>query len=87
MIFRFEHLELDVAAERAATSPGAHALIGLIATIGHQLNGNPARARAWAEATRGRSPDLTGAEFFRAFPFRDGAIRARLGAVLAQHGF
>jgi TolB-like protein len=84
---REEHPQAAAAGERAATSPGAHALLDLVATIGHQLNGDPARARSWAATARARSPDLTVAEFFRAFPFRDPATRARLGAVLTDHGF
>ncbi len=73
----FSHIVLEESAqaadwaERAARSPGAHALIEMIAVVAHGLNGNDARAKAWAESARARVPDLTDAEFFRAFPFRD----------------
>lgn len=72
--------------ERAARAPGAHPLIELIAAIGHDLNGDAARAQAWAASARRRSPELTGDDFLKAFPFRDPAMRGRVSAALARVG-
>ncbi len=66
-------------AERAARSPGAHVLIAVIAIVAHSLNGDTERANAWAANVRDRRPDLTQADFFRAFPFLDPGFR--------QHGY
>ncbi len=74
-------------AERAARSPGAHALIEMIAVVAHGLNGNDMRAKAWAESARARVPDLTDAEFFRAFPFRDPLTHKHISKTLERFGF
>jgi len=86
-LIRAEHPQAAAAAERAGGSPGAHVLIDLLATAALELNGDPARARAWAAAARAKVPDITTARFFQAFPFRDPATRARLAAMLSRHGF
>ncbi|MEJ0096507.1 MAG: winged helix-turn-helix domain-containing protein [Methylocella sp.] len=89
----FSHIVLEESAqaadwaERAARSPGAHALIEMIAVVAHGLNGNDARAKAWAESARARVPDLTDAEFFRAFPFRDSRTHKRISKTLERFGF
>lgn len=82
-----EVAEAAEAAERAANSPGAHALIELIAVAGHGLNDDDERAAAWARSARARAPDLTRAEFARAFPFRDPATHARITDTLQRFGF
>ena len=82
-----EAAEAAEAAERAANSPGAHALIELIAVAGHGLNDDAARATAWAKSALARAPGLTSAEFFRAFPFRDPATHARIAETLGRFGF
>ncbi len=69
-------------AERAARSPGAHALIEMIAALAHGLNGDEARARAWTQSARQRSPGLSSTDFLRAFPFRDPAARRRISEML-----
>lgn len=69
-------------AERAARSPGAHALIEMIAALAHGLNGDAARAQAWAQSARRRSPGLSSADFLRAFPFRDPVARRRIVEML-----
>ena len=89
----FSHIALGEApqaaawAESAARSPGAHPLIEMLAVAAHGLNGDDARARAWAHSARARSPGLTAAEFLRAFPFRDPVARARFTETLARFGF
>jgi len=74
-------------AEQAASSPGAHCLIALIAVAAHGLNANDAKAKEWAASARARMPDLTSAAFLRAFPFRDPAIRKTVTQTLARYGF
>jgi tetratricopeptide (TPR) repeat protein len=73
--------------ERAARSPGAHPLIEMIAVAAHGLNGDDAKARAWAASARARDPGLTTSAFFESFPFRNQATRARISAILARYGF
>ena len=74
-------------AERAARSPGAHVLIAMIAVVGHALGSDETRAAAWAANVRARNPALTGADFFRAFPMKREATRARVANALTRFGF
>jgi TolB-like protein len=74
-------------AERAARSPGAHVLIAMIASVAHTLAGDDTRAAGWAANVRERNPTLTGADFFRAFPIKPEAARARVAEALARLGF
>jgi TolB-like protein/DNA-binding winged helix-turn-helix (wHTH) protein len=74
-------------AERAARSPGAHVLIGMIASAAHSLAGNPVRAAYWADDVRRRNDTLTREDFFRSFPMKSEPMRERLGQVLSQMGF
>lgn len=74
-------------AERAARSPGAHVLIALIAAIAHALAGDDDRAAAWAADVRARNAALTREDFFRAFPMRSEATKARIASALARLGF
>jgi TolB-like protein len=74
-------------AERAAHTPGAHALIDMIAAVAHHLDGHETRAAIWAESARRRASHLGTADFLRAFPFRDAATRARITNVLNSLGF
>jgi TolB-like protein/Flp pilus assembly protein TadD len=74
-------------AERAANSPGAHALIEMIAVAAHGLNGDDAKARGWAQSVRSRAAHLNADDFLRAFPFRDAQTRVRIKGVLSKLGF
>lgn len=73
--------------ERAARSPGAHALIEMIAVAGHGMNSDDKRARGWAASAKTRSPGLTSDAFFSAFPLRNPAARNRITAILVRYGF
>lgn len=73
-------------AERGARSPGAHVLIALIAAAAHTLAGDPSRAAFWAQNVRQRNDSLTREIFFRSFPVRSEAMRARLDGALMQLG-
>jgi hypothetical protein len=79
--------EAAIWAEQAAKSPGAHALIEMIAAVAHGLNSEPVKARAWADSVRARAPYLDRTDFLRAFPFRDPPTRARVTQILESLGF
>lgn len=74
-------------AEKGARAPGAHYLIGAIAVAAHQLNRDSERATFWRDNVKARRGDASIDHFFTAFPFSDGAVRARLEKALKQHGF
>ena len=74
-------------AERGATSPGSHYLLGMLAAASRQLQGNPERARHWVELTRSRRPDVSIERFLQAFPFEPGANRTRMEKALDAAGF
>lgn len=86
----FSHMVLDepaeaaAFAERAAHSPGAHALIEMIAAVAHVLAGDVERGRRWAASARARHPGLGLADFQRAFPFRDAEARARIARAFEE---
>lgn len=71
-------------ADEAARAPGAHALVALIAAAAHGLSGDDAAAVRWASVARARHPAITSADFLRAFPLRDAALRARLERALKR---
>ena len=62
-----------------------HALIDVIAVVGHGLNDDDKRATACARSAR--APDLSRAEFFRVFPFRDRVTHATIAEILERFGF
>ena len=82
-----EDMEAAAWAERAAHSPGAHVLIAMIAGVAHSLAGDAARAESWAANVRSRNPALTSQDFFRSFPMKPDAMRARVSGALADMGF
>ena len=82
-----EDAEAAAWGERAARSPGAHVLIAMIATAAHALNGDRARATAWAANVRERNNSLTRDDFCRAFPMKSDATRHRVLQALAQFQF
>lgn len=86
-MMREEDAEAANWAERAASSPGAHVLIAMIAMVAHALAGNADSAAAWARNVRTRDPALRSEDFFRAFPMQPAATRARVAAALASFGF
>ena len=82
-----EDVEAAHWAERGARSPGAHVLIAMIAAAAHALDGRHARAAFWAANVRERNAALTREDFFRAFPMKSDATRARRYEALARAGF
>ncbi len=73
-------------AERAVRSPGAHALIDIIAIAAHALNDDGDRARRMADRFHARRSGIGRTDFFRSFPFADETLRRRLDAALKRHG-
>jgi TolB-like protein len=74
-------------AERAARSPGAHVLIAMIAVAAHGLAGDEVRAASWCANVRSRNSALTRSDFFRAFPMKPEATKARVSNALERFGF
>jgi TolB-like protein/Flp pilus assembly protein TadD len=73
--------------ERAARSPGAHALIAMIAAAAQMLAGNETLATDWANDVRARNARLTREDFFQAFPMKSDAMRSRISTALQTLGF
>ena len=73
--------------EKAARAPGAHYIVDMIALIGHALNSDDERARAWADKVRQRRPDANSSLFFESLPFSNPGITEKLSGALAQFGF
>ena len=86
-IVRGQYADGAMWADRALRSPGAHVLISVIAAIAHGLNGDDERARLCAAMARARNPAVCADDFFRAFPFRDAAMRQAFASMLARYGF
>jgi len=59
----------------------------MVAVAAHTLVGDAARAAFWATNVRERSGALTRQDFFRAFPMKSEAMRARVDRALATAGF
>ena len=74
-------------ADRAATTPGAHYLIAMIALAANGLAGRHDHAARWRQEVRRRKPDATSGDYFTAFPTRDTASRALIATELRRHGF
>lgn len=74
-------------AEQGARSPGAHALIAMIAATAQALAGNDEQAGRWATEVRNRSPMLTRDDFFCAFPMTSTELRNRIAVALEGLGF
>ncbi|WP_292294051.1 hypothetical protein [Marivita sp.] len=73
--------------DRAATQPGAHYLIGMIALAANGLAGRRERTAQLRQDIRQRKPDATAADYFSAFPTRHASSRALIAAELARQGF
>jgi len=73
--------------DKAATTPGAHYLIAMIALAANGLAGRHDQAARWRQEVRRRKADATAAQYFAAFPTRDIASRSRIAVELRRHGF
>jgi TolB-like protein len=74
-------------AGRAAATPGAHYLIGMIAVAAHGLAGDHELAARWRKEVRRRRPDASARDYFTAFPTKDGRSRTLIAAELRRQGF
>lgn len=74
-------------AVKAASAPGAHHLIAMIAVAALDLAEEAVQARRWAEAARLKRPDAVARDFSQAFPIRNLAMRQRVEASLTRYGF
>ncbi|MBU4530605.1 MAG: winged helix-turn-helix domain-containing protein [Hoeflea sp.] len=73
--------------DRAATTPGAHYLIAMIAMVANGLDGRDEQAKRWRQTVRRLKPDASAAHYFTAFPTRDTASRSRIADDLTRQGF
>jgi len=73
--------------DKAATTPGAHYLIAMIALAANGLAGRYDQAARWRQEVRRRKSDATAAHYFAAFPTRDAASRSRIADELCRQGF
>ena len=73
--------------DRAATTPGAHYLIAMIAMAANGLAGGHEQATRWRQTVRRLKPDARAAHYFTAFPTRDTASRSRIAEELGRQGF
>lgn len=73
-------------AVRAATAPGAHHLIQVIAVATNQMAGKSGEAADWAKRLLDQRADFKQDQFFRSFPFRDDTFRTRFSDALRKHG-
>jgi TolB-like protein/Tfp pilus assembly protein PilF len=71
---------------RAATMPGAHKHIELIAAITAQLAGRREDAQHWLARACKEDPDLTSEVFFRSFPFAPTHAREVIERSLSELG-
>jgi tetratricopeptide (TPR) repeat protein len=74
-------------ADRAATTPGAHYLIAMIALVANGLAERHEQAARWRQTIRRLKPDATSADYYAAFPTREATSRARIEKELRRHGF
>ncbi len=74
-------------ADHAASTPGAHYLIAMIALAANGLAGRHDQAGRWRREVRRLKPDATAADYFAAFPTRHVESRMRIAAELRRQGF
>jgi len=82
-----EYLAAASWAGRAAATPGAHYLIGMIAVAAHGLAGDHSEAARWRNEVRRRRADASARDYFTAFPTQDGPSRNLIAAELRRQGF
>ncbi|MCB1492550.1 MAG: winged helix-turn-helix domain-containing protein [Rhodobiaceae bacterium] len=80
------HAEAADWADRAASAPGAHFLIAMIALVANGLAGREAQAQHWLGVARRQRPDVNGQHFFAAFPIHNAEARHTIEAEINRHG-
>jgi TolB-like protein len=74
-------------ADRAASTPGAHYLISMVAAVANGLDGRYQQASRWRQDARRRKPDASADQYFAAFPIRNEEARRRIAEELKRQGF
>ncbi len=74
-------------ADRAASTPGAHYLIAMIAAVANGLDGRHQQAGRWRQDALRRKPDASVAQYFAAFPIRNENARRLITQELKRQGF
>jgi tetratricopeptide (TPR) repeat protein len=74
-------------ADRAASTPGAHYLISMVAAAANGLEGRHQQASRSREDVRRRKPDASAAQYFAAFPIRNEKARLLITEELKRQGF
>ncbi|MFH1343535.1 MAG: winged helix-turn-helix domain-containing protein [Pseudomonadota bacterium] len=87
LIQQEDHQAAAIWADRAATTPGAHYLIAMIALAANGLAGRQGQAARWRREVRRLKPDANATDYFTALPTRDTPSRIRIEAELRRHGF
>jgi len=87
LIQQEDHQAAALWADRAATTPGAHYLIAMIALAANGLAGRQGQAARWRSEVRRLKPDANATDYFTAFPTRDTPSRILIEAELHRHGF
>lgn len=70
-------------ADKAASTPGAHYFISMIALAAYGLAGRHDQLARWKQS---RKADVTAEHYFTAFPLRESDIRRRVSDVFRLHG-
>jgi len=73
--------------DRAASTPGAHYLISMVAAVANGLDGRFQQANRWRQDARRRKPDASASQYFAAFPIRNEEARRRIAEELKRQGF
>jgi TolB-like protein len=73
--------------DRAASTPGAHYLISMVAAVANGLDGRYQQANLWRQDARRRKPDASAAQYFAAFPIRNEEARSQIARELKRQGF
>ncbi len=72
--------------DRAATAPGAHFLVDMIALVANSMAGRLDQAQHWLTVIRRRRPDASCQHFVAAFPIRDASARRLVLSELEKYG-
>lgn len=78
--------EARIWANRAARQPNAIAAMDFIAAAANAAAGELGYARVWAQRARERSENADSSHFFRALPFREGALRSTMEKAFSEVG-
>jgi tetratricopeptide (TPR) repeat protein len=74
-------------ADLAASTPGAHYLISMVAAVANGLDGRYQQASRWRQDARRRKSDASIAQYFAAFPIRNEKARRLVTGELKRQGF